>query len=200
MSTASARTRSTPTASCRRSSSWSAASSPDIEAQTLDGGLKLDQSGAVFLLQVPVTKRAMSNRSHHLVLRRLKESGLRPTRQRVALARLLIETGPRHVTAEELFQEARTAGIAVSLATIYNTLHQFTAAGLMTEVVAGSGQSYFDTNPTSHYHYFDKSTGEIIDVPENAIRFTALPEPPPGKVIDRIDVVVRIRSAAGPRG
>ena len=94
-------------------------------------------------------------------------------------------------TAEELFQEARTAGIPVSLATVYNTLHQFTAAGLMIEVVVGSGQSYFDTNPTSHYHYFDKSTGEIIDVPENAIQFTLLPEPPPGKVIDRIDVVVR---------
>jgi Fur family iron response transcriptional regulator len=106
-----------------------------------------------------------------------------------------METGPRHVTAEELFQEARAAGIPVSLATIYNTLHQFTAAGLMTEVVAGSGQSYFDTNPTSHYHYFDKTTGEIIDVPENAIQFTLLPDPPPGKVIDRIDVVVRIRSA-----
>ena len=138
----------------------------------------------------------MSNRSNQIVVRRLKEAGLRPTRQRVALAKLLVETGPRHVTAEELFQEARSAGIPVSLATIYNTLHQFTAAGLMTEVVAGSGQSYFDTNPTSHYHYFDKTTGEIIDVPENAIQFTLLPEPPPGKVIDRIDVVVRIRSAS----
>ena len=137
----------------------------------------------------------MSNRSNLLVVRRLKESGLRPTRQRVALARLLLDTGPRHVTAEELFQEARSAGIPVSLATIYNTLHQFTAAGLMTEVVAGSGQSYFDTNPTSHYHYFDKNTGEIIDVPEDPIQFTLLPEPPPGKVIDRIDVVVRIRNA-----
>lgn len=137
----------------------------------------------------------MSNRSNLIVVRRLKEAGLRPTRQRVALAKLLVETGPRHVTAEELFQEARTAGIPVSLATIYNTLHQFTAAGLMTEVVAGSGQSYFDTNPTSHYHYFDKTTGEIIDVPEDAIQFTRLPEPPPGKVIDRIDVVVRIRNA-----
>ena len=99
----------------------------------------------------------------------------------MALACLLLETGPRHVTAEELFQEARTARIPVSLATIYNTLHQFTAAGLMTEVVAGSGQSYFDTNPTSHYHYFDKTTGEIIDVPENAIQFTLLPEPPPAR-------------------
>ncbi len=137
----------------------------------------------------------MLNRSNLSVIRRLKDSGLRPTRQRVALARLLLDNGHRHVTAEELFQEARTAGIPVSLATVYNTLHQFTAAGLMIEVVAGSGQSYFDTNPTSHYHYFDKSTGEIIDVPESAIQFTALPEPPPGKVIDRIDVVVRIRSA-----
>ena len=140
-----------------------------------------------------------STRPNLIAVRKLKESGLRPTRQRVALARLLLETGPRHVTAEELFQDARVAGIPVSLATVYNTLHQFTAAGLMIEVVVGSGQSYFDTNPTSHYHYFDKSTGEIIDVPENAIQFTLLPEPPPGKVIDRIDVVVRIRTA-GPRG
>jgi Fur family iron response transcriptional regulator len=139
------------------------------------------------------------NRFHAPALRKLKESGLRPTRQRVALARLLLETGPRHVTAEELFQEARTAGIPVSLATVYNTLHQFTAAGLMGEVVAGSGQSYFDTNPTSHHHYFDRSTGEIIDVPEDAIAFAKLPPAPPGKVIERIDVVVRIRSV-GRRG
>ncbi len=138
----------------------------------------------------------LPNRPNLLAARKLKESGLRPTRQRVALARLLLQTGPRHVTAEELFQEARAAGIPVSLATVYNTLHQFTAAGLMAEVVAGSGQSYFDTNPTSHYHYFDKTTGEIIDVPEDAIQFLKLPEPPPGKVIDRIDVVVRIRSIA----
>lgn len=137
----------------------------------------------------------LPHRPHHEALRRLRESGLRPTRQRIALARLLLEGGPRHVTAEELFQEARSAGIPVSLATVYNTLHQFTAAGLMSEVVAGSGQSYFDTNPTSHHHYFDKTTGEILDVPEGAIRFAQLPEPPPGKVIDRIDVVVRIRSA-----
>jgi Fur family iron response transcriptional regulator len=137
----------------------------------------------------------MSNHSNLLAVRRLKECGLRPTRQRVALVRLMIERGPRHITAEELFQEVRAAGIQVSLATIYNTLHQFTAAGLINEVVVGSGQNYFDTNPTAHYHYFDKRTGEIIDVPEDAIRFGRLPEPPPGKVIERIDVVVRIRNA-----
>lgn len=128
-------------------------------------------------------------------MRQLKSSGLRPTRQRLALAKLLFETAPRHVTAEEVFQEARAAGIPVSLATIYNTLHQFTAAGLMTEVVVGAGQSYFDTNPTSHWHFFNRSTGEIVDVPEEAIEFSRLPEPPPGKVIERIDVVVRVRDA-----
>jgi Fur family iron response transcriptional regulator len=128
-------------------------------------------------------------------MRQLKSSGLRPTRQRLALAKLLFESAPRHVTAEEVFQEARQAGIPVSLATIYNTLHQFTAAGLMTEVVVGTGQSYFDTNPTSHWHVFDRSTGEIVDVPEEAIEFSRLPEPPPGKVIERIDVVVRVRDA-----
>src|SRR3954449_10272347 len=142
----------------------------------------------------------MLDRPFARAMRQLKACGLRPTRQRLALAKLLLDDGPRHVTAEELFQEARTAGIPVSLATVYNTLHQFVGAGLLIEIVVGAGQSYFDSNPTSHYHYFDRSTGEIIDVPEGAIRFTALPEPPPGKVIDRIDVVVRIRSAAGPRG
>ena len=137
----------------------------------------------------------LPNRPNLLAVRKLKESGLRPTRQRVALARLLLQNGhaPRH--RRGAVPGSRAAGIPV-LATVYNTLHQFTAAGLMAEVVAGSGQSYFDTNPTSHYHYFDKSTGEIIDVPEEAIQLLRLPEPPPGKVIDRIDVVVRIRSVA----
>lgn len=130
---------------------------------------------------------------------RLQASGLRPTRQRISLAALLFDKAPRHVTAEELFQEAHVAGIHVSLATVYNTLHQFTQAGLMGEVVVGSGQSYFDTTPHSHYHFFDKSTGEIFDIPESAIRFDLLPSPPPGKVIDRVDVVVRVRNATDRR-
>ena len=150
-------------------------------------------------MSVTIERQHGTARPYALALRKLKASGLRPTRQRVALAKLLLDCGPRHVTAEELFQEARTAGIPVSLATVYNTLHQFTAAGIMTEVVVGSGQSYFDTNPSSHYHYFDKSTGEIIDVPEEEVQFLKLPEPPAGKVIDRIDVVVRIRSQSNPR-
>jgi len=134
------------------------------------------------------------NRPYAQAKRKLESAGLRPTRQRLSLLKLLLDTAPRHVTAEELFQEARAVGIPVSLATVYNTLHQFTTGGIMTEVVVGSGQSYFDTNPSSHYHYFDKSTGEIIDVPEDQVRFLQLPPAPPGKIIDRIDVVVRIRS------
>src|SRR3954469_16741955 len=105
------------------------------------------------------------NRPYAQALRELKACGLRPTRQRLALARLLMELHPRHLTAEELFHEARRAGIPVSLATVYNTLHQFTTAGLLGDVVVGSGQSYFDTSPHSHWHYFDKRTGEIVDVP-----------------------------------
>jgi Fur family iron response transcriptional regulator len=138
------------------------------------------------------------SRPYAQALHQLKACGLRPTRQRLALAKLLIESHPRHISAEELYQEARQAGVPVSLATIYNTLHQFTAAGLMGEVVVGSGQSYFDTNPHSHWHYYDKNSGEIIDVPASSIGFNRLPEPPPGKVIDRIDVVVRIRDAGEP--
>ena len=92
-------------------------------------------------------------RTYSRALERLKAAGLRPTRQRLALAKLLLESGPRHVTAEELFHEARSAGIPVSLATVYNTLHQFTSVGLLREVVVDLGQSYFDTN-TSHHHHF----------------------------------------------
>ena len=93
----------------------------------------------------------------------------------MALAKLLLETGPRHVTAEELFHEARTAGIPVSLATVYNTLHQFTAVGLLREVVVDMGQSYFDTNTSHHHHFFDETTGELIDIPEDDIEIGRLP-------------------------
>ena len=141
--------------------------------------------------------RETSVRPLAAAMRRLRTANLRPTRQRVALAGILFGNGPRHVTAEELFQEARDAGIPVSLATVYNTLTQFTGAGLMSEVVVGPGQCYYDTNAHSHYHYFDKATGDIVDIPEAAVQgaidLTKLPPPPEGKVIERIDLVVRIR-------
>ncbi len=129
-------------------------------------------------------------------IQHLKTAGLRPTRQRLALARLLFARGDRHVTAEDLYQEARGADIQVSLATIYNTLHQFTAAGLLREVPVDTGQSYFDTNVTHHHHFFDPHQGVVIDIPGEAVELNEMPEPPAGYDIDRVEVIVRLRRKA----
>ena len=127
------------------------------------------------------------------ILERLRCAGLRPTRQRVALARLLFDGGDRHVTAEQLHGEALTAAIRVALATVYNTLHQFTAAGLMREVVVEPGRSYFDTNIDDHHHFFCESTGHLQDIPGELVRVGELPRPPKGAAIQRVDVIIRIR-------
>jgi Fur family iron response transcriptional regulator len=127
------------------------------------------------------------------VLKRLRAAGLRPTRQRLALARLLLENGDRHVTAEQLHNEASAAGIAVSLATIYNTLHQFTEAGLLREAVVEPGRSYFDTNTADHHHFFCEDTGELQDIPAHRLSVTGLPVPPSGTEIRRVDIIVRVR-------
>ncbi|HET6520030.1 MAG TPA: Fur family transcriptional regulator [Geminicoccaceae bacterium] len=139
----------------------------------------------------------MTMRPYTRALERLKAVGLRPTRQRLALARLLLERGPRHVTAEELFQEARRADIHVSLATVYNTLHQFTNAGLLREVVVDMGQSYFDTNTSHHHHFFDERTGTLTDIADDQIEIARLPLAPEGREIDRVEVIVRLREAGG---
>src|SRR5919204_76918 len=102
-------------------------------------------------------------------LERLRRVGLRPTRQRVALARLLFGGADRHVTAEQLHGEALAAAIRVSLATVYNTLHQFTDAGLLREVVVEPGRSYFDTNTDDHHHFFSESRGTLQDIPGDAV-------------------------------
>ncbi len=127
-------------------------------------------------------------------LRRLRDAGLRPTRQRLALTRLLFEGGDRHVSAEALHGEAVAAGVRVSLATVYNTLHQFTEAGLLREVVVDSQRTYFDTNTSEHHHFFDESTGELRDISGDEIVLQGLPTAPAGAEIVRIDVVVRVRS------
>ncbi len=126
-------------------------------------------------------------------LKRLREAGLRPTRQRLALARLLLETGDRHITAEQLHGEALASGIRVSLATVYNTLHQFTEAGLLQEAVVEPGRSYFDTNTADHHHFFCETTGELQDIPAHHLSVTGLPVPPFGTEIRRVDIIVRVR-------
>ena len=133
-------------------------------------------------------------RPYTYVLDRLKDAGLRPTRQRLALAKLLLEVGDRHITAEQLHSEASYAGIKVSLATVYNTLHQFTKVNLLREVVVESGRAYFDTNTNEHYHIFHQDTGELCDIAEHALSTLTLPDPPAGTEIDRVDVIVRVKS------
>ena len=111
-------------------------------------------------------------------LNRLKAAGLRPTRQRLALVKLLFERGDRHVTAEQLHGEALESDIRVSLATVYNTLHQFTRAGLLREVVVEAGRSYFDTNTSDHHHFFIADSGHLRDIPGEDVNVASLPEPP----------------------
>jgi Fur family transcriptional regulator, iron response regulator len=123
---------------------------------------------------------------------RLKEVGLRPTRQRLALVRLLLDGGDRHVTAEQLHEEADTAGIHVALATVYNTLNQFTAAGLLREVVVDSGRSYFDTNTSDHHHFFFEESGSLQDIPGDKVRVSEVPDAPEGTQVRRVDVIVRV--------
>ncbi|HWE18892.1 MAG TPA: Fur family transcriptional regulator [Hyphomicrobiaceae bacterium] len=122
----------------------------------------------------------------------LRGAGLRPTRQRVSLARLLFASGDRHVSAEILHEEAVRSGQRVSLATVYNTLHQFKRAGLLREVAVCGQCAYFDTNTSNHNHFFIEGDGSLIDIPGNFIRVDGLPAPPDNMRIAHIDVVVRL--------
>lgn len=122
----------------------------------------------------------------------LRGSGLRPTRQRVALAHLLFGGEDRHVTAENLHAEAVAGGERVSLATVYNTLHQFKRAGLVREIAVEGTRAYFDTNTSNHNHFYVERDGMLLDIPGEAIRVDGVPQPPPGMRIAHIDVVVRL--------
>lgn len=128
----------------------------------------------------------------------LKRAGLRPTRQRLALASILF-TGDRHVTAEELHSEALAQGCDLSLATVYNALHQFKDAGLLREVAVNGVKSYFDTNTSNHNHYFIEEQNRLFDIPADGITVQGLPEPPEGFRVSHIDVVVRLERQPKPR-
>ena len=133
-------------------------------------------------------------RTYTQALEKLRGAGLRPTRQRLALAKLLFERGNRHVTAEQVHEEARGAEIRVSLATVYNTLHQFTAAGLMREVMVEPGRSHFDTNTDDHHHFLVQDSGELHDIPADVLSVDGVPAAPRGTEIERIDVIVRVKN------
>ena len=125
--------------------------------------------------------------------RRLRGAGLRPTRQRIALANLLFAKGDRHLATEELHEEALAAGVPVSLATVYNTLHQFTGAGLLRILSIEGVKTYFDTNTSDHHHFFVEGENRVLDILPGPVRVVDLPEPPEGMEIANVDVVVRLR-------
>jgi Fur family iron response transcriptional regulator len=135
---------------------------------------------------------AIRPRTYAQALERLRRIGLRPTRQRLALAKLLFEQGDRHVTAEQLHEEAETAKVRVSLATVYNSLHQFTQLGLLREVVVEPGRSYFDTNTSDHHHFFFEDEAKLMDIPGDRVEVSRLPTPPAGTTLRRVDVILRV--------
>lgn len=128
-----------------------------------------------------------------LVSKTISASGLRPTRQRLALAALLFNGSDRHVTAERLFDEASAARLSVSLATVYNTLHQFTAAGLLREIAVDGAKVYFDTNVSEHHHFLNEETGELLDIKDGLMQVDKLPPSPKGLRVARVDIVIRLR-------
>lgn len=122
----------------------------------------------------------------------LRRAGLRPTRQRLALGALLFGAEDRHVTAELLHAEAVAAGERVSLATVYNTLHQFKRAGLLREIAIDGSKAYFDTNTSNHNHFLIEPEGRLIDIAGPCVCLDRLPEPPEGMRISHVDVVIRL--------
>lgn len=133
-------------------------------------------------------------RPYAQVLEQLRTAGLRPTRQRLALAKLLFENGPRHVTAESLHVEAQGSSMRVSLATVYNTLHQFTEAGLLKEIVVDTARSYFDTTTHEHGHFYHEATGQLMDI-QDPLQLARMPNLPAGMKVAGVDVVIRLASA-----
>jgi len=125
----------------------------------------------------------------------LRSAEMRPTRQRVALGRLLFSGVDRHVTAETLHEEVSNAGERISLATVYNTLHQFERAGLIRELAIDGAKTYFDTNTSNHSHFYVEKEGRVIDIPSEGLSVDGIPTPPEGTRISHIDVIVRLAKA-----
>ncbi|HUO54984.1 MAG TPA: Fur family transcriptional regulator [Rhodoblastus sp.] len=167
-------------------------SAPRSRRRTGDGSAS---KGAVYATTPAVAD--LSGCPLHDLRRKLSEVGLRPTRQRLRLGWLLFGGGDRHVTAERLYEEALAARAPISLATVYNTLNQFTSAGLLKEVTVDGAKTYFDTNLAEHQHFVTEDDTQVLtDLSKELIDFSRLPEPPEGMEIARVDVVIRLRRKA----
>jgi Fur family iron response transcriptional regulator len=131
----------------------------------------------------------------HALRKKLRAANLRPTRQRVALGWLLFSKGNRHVTADMIYEEAKAVRAPVSVATVYNTLNQFTHAGLLREIAVEGSKAYFDTNPSPHAHFLYDDSGAMSDIPAVDLAGANLPHPPEGYEIERVELVIRLRRA-----
>ena len=142
---------------------------------------------------LPTERGEMTGCPWHDVKTMLRDVGLRPTRQRMALGWLLFGKGDRHLTAEMLYEEATRAKVPVSLATVYNTLHQFTEVGLLRQVAIDGSKAYFDTNVSNHHHFFVEGEDSLFDIPGTDVVVDKTPTAPAGYEVARVDVVVRLR-------
>ncbi len=134
----------------------------------------------------------MDARPYRETIARLRAAGLRPTRQRLALAKILFSGHDRHISAEQLHEEALAAGGSISLATIYNSLRQFTEAGLLREVAVDPGRAYYDTNTRPHHHFYFEDSGQLADIPSEALSLPTLPQAPEGTEISQVNVTIRV--------
>lgn len=142
------------------------------------------------------SRRKNPEKKHNSSYLLLQKAGLRPTRQRLALADLLFDGAHKHVTAEQTFAATRKKRLRLSLATVYNTLNHFLAAGLMTQVAVDGGQVYFDTHTGPHHHIYNEESGDLTDIPASAVRIARFPKLPKGKKLSRVDVMLRVRNSA----
>lgn len=148
-------------------------------------------------LAEPMFDAGENNRFRQDCLDLLQKAGLRPTRQRLMLGELLFSRGGRHVTADMIYTEAAAANLQISLATVYNTLHQFTEAGLLRQIGVDGSKSFFDTNPGAHHHFFVDQEDRLLDVPAPGVEIDVLPQPLPGYEVVRVDVIVHLRRKQG---
>jgi Fur family iron response transcriptional regulator len=145
----------------------------------------------------PPSRAGLNGCPWHDVKAMLREVGLRPTRQRMALGWILFAKGDRHLTAEMLYEEATRAKVPVSLATVYNTLHQFTDVGLLRQVAVDGSKTYFDTNASDHHHFFVEGEDALVDIPEAEVLVEKAPPAPDGYEVARVDVIVRLKRKDG---
>ncbi|MEN5081917.1 iron response transcriptional regulator IrrA [Bosea sp. TWI1241] len=147
--------------------------------------------------QIPWPQKSPAACPINAVKARLRSVGLRPTRQRMALGWLLFAKGDRHVSAEMLYEEALRAREPLSLATVYNTLRQFSEAGLLRQVSVSGPKTFFDTNVSEHHHFYNEDDETVVDIPGSEIQVSGLPQAPDGMVISSVEVIVRLRNADG---